>query len=57
MSKDSRTHQRRQKSNLIQNTRWAGYAAAGAVTTIVGHETAEAAIVHIDIPDITLSAP
>jgi len=47
MSKDSRTHQRRQKSNLIQNTRWACYAAAGVVT----------AIVHIDIPDITFSAP
>ncbi len=56
MSKSARNRKRRQKSDLIKNTRWAGYVAAGAATTMVGQDAVNADIIHVDPIDIVLSA-
>jgi hypothetical protein len=56
MKKTTTTRRRRSKSNLIDKTRWAGYAAAGAATAITGQETAEAGITYVDPADIVVHA-
>lgn len=56
MSKGARNHKRREKSTLIKNARWAGYVAAGAATTMMGQEVAQAGIIHVDPIDTVIGA-
>ena len=54
ISKQSSTRARSRAK--ISKARWVGYAAAGAATAVVGHETADAAITHVDPVDIPVNA-
>jgi hypothetical protein len=57
MAKNTRNRKRRRNSNLIKKTRWAGYAAAGAATAMVGQEAAQAGIIHVDPVDVVIGSP